>query len=55
MGPQKDKGSYWGYEEGGNVRLQSIQSFQRTTHNTTQQGYVKDRQKGSSEAIKQTV
>ena len=28
MGPRKDEGSYWGYEERGNGQLQSVQSFQ---------------------------
>ena len=44
-------GSYWGYKEQGNGQLQSIQSFQRTTNNTTER-YVKDRQKTSSETVK---
>jgi len=34
MGPWMDEESYWGYKEQENGKLQSIQSFQRTTNNT---------------------
>ena len=35
MEPRKNVGSYWGYEEQGKVQLQSVQSFQLTTSNTS--------------------
>jgi len=34
MKPRKNEGSYRGYKEQGNGQLQSVQSFQRTVHNT---------------------
>jgi len=36
MGPRKNEGRYLGYEEHGNGQLQSVQSFQLTTNNTTE-------------------
>ena len=39
MGPQKEEGGYWGYEETGNGQLQSVQSFQLTTNNTRELCY----------------
>jgi len=30
MGPRKDEGSYWGYEEQENGQLQSVQNFYLT-------------------------
>ena len=51
MGRRKNEGSFWGYKEQGIGQLQSIQSFQRTTNNTTER-YVKDQQKISSETVK---
>ena len=35
MGPRKDEGSYWGYEEQGNEQLQCVHGFQLNTNNTT--------------------
>jgi len=34
-GTPKDEGNYWGYKEQGNGQLQNVQSFQRTTNNST--------------------
>ena len=33
MGPKKDEGSYWGYEEQENGQLQSVQCFRTTIKN----------------------
>jgi hypothetical protein len=47
MGPRKDEGSYWGYEEQGNGQLDGIQGFRNIMGR-----YVKGRQRSSIEAIK---
>jgi len=52
MGPPKDEGSYWGYEEQGNGQLHGVQIFQLTRNDTTELSYAKIGE-SLSEVIKQ--
>ena len=51
MGPRKDEGSYWGYEEQGKGSYKASRVFNLSQ--TTLQNYVKDWRESLSEAIKQ--